>query len=175
MNLALARLRCARLVLLAAASLAATAASATDASGAPAAPASTASPGGDATPFVLDADPDYAHYRRAVVEYLVARKAHGPAHVCVLGERDGGGGRSASVWWREGARIIEWDGRDAPLATSTSNLDLKRDVVATQDDLHGSTYLVTRQWVADFKSRCTRHGVSFVVRPAEIAAARQSH
>lgn len=126
-----------------------------------------------AEPFDLAADPDFANYRRAVTDYLASRRAHAVAHVCVLGERVGGV-RRAAVWWREGARLIEWDGRDARLAASASNLDLRRDIVATEDDLHGSTYLVTRAWVAGFEQRCTRDGVSFVVQPGEIRAFPQA-
>ena len=128
-----------------------------------------------ATSFDLDADPDYRNYRQAVVTYLASRHSRADAHVCVLGERDGGGDRTVTVWWKEGARLIQWEGRESKLATSISNLDLKRDVVASEDDLHGSTYLVTRAWVAGFEARCTRSGKSFVVRRAELDAARKHH
>jgi hypothetical protein len=143
------------------------------ASQAPASAASAAEAG--ARPFDIGADPDYANYRQAVVDYLVSRHSHADAHVCVLGERDAAGERTASVWWREGARIIVWEGRDSKLATSVSNLDLRRDVVAGEDDLHGSTYLVTRQWVSDFQARCKRSGRSFIVRRTELGAARTRH
>jgi len=44
------------------------------------------------------------------------------------------------------------------LAESTSILHLKTDVVRTENDIHGSTYLVTRQWVRDQKAFCKQYG-----------------
>jgi len=49
-------------------------------------------------------------------------------------------------------------GNDSPLAESTSILHLKTDVVRTENDIHGSTYLVTRQWVRDQKALCKQYG-----------------
>ena len=60
-----------------------------------------------------------------------------------------------------------------PNSTTIGNLDMKRDVVATEHDLHRSSYFVTRAWITDFEAHCTRSGKSFVVRRAEIDARRK--
>ena len=35
-----------------------------------------------------------------------------------------------------------------------ARIDLKKDVVATQNDIHGSSFLVSRPWVNGIKRRC---------------------
>ena len=73
--------------------------------------------------------------------------------------------------WREGNRIVLWEGTfdsptgDEALIRSRRNLDLSTDVVATDDDLHFSTYLVTRAWVRETIADCAKHGATYTIAP----------
>jgi len=92
----------------------------------------------------------------------------GPQRFCVVGYAHADGDRTALVHWREGRRLILWDGRDpdhpASLLTwGRRDLDLTRDVVATEAAIAGSTYLVTRAWADRVVADCARHGARYTV------------
>src|SRR5690349_6824556 len=83
-------------------------------------------------------------------QHVRSRRAQ---HFCISGYRSAkGDDRRAWIHWSEGQKIILWRGAADPLsakkaiARSHSILDLKKDVVPTEDDIKGSTYLVTRAW-----------------------------
>ncbi len=62
----------------------------------------------------------------------------------------------AWVYWQEGKAIILWEPSKeiVDLATSRRYIHLPQDVVANEADLHGSTYLVTSQWVNSLLKDC---------------------
>jgi hypothetical protein len=75
----------------------------------------------------------------------------------------------AWVYWREQNAMVLWESWVKPQYTESSltdsrrYLDLSKDVVDSESDLHGSTYLVTAQWVNRIKIDCARHGDQFVI------------
>ncbi len=107
---------------------------------------------GDATPAL-----------RALVAGTEPRP-RGPQHFCAIGYR-GSEGPNAWVHWREGNRLIFWIGgsSDEALLRSNRSLDLKTDVVATEADVAGSTYLVTRAWVAAKLADCAAKGDHYTI------------
>jgi hypothetical protein len=71
------------------------------------------------------------------------------------------------VHWVEGKALILWEPapeNPLPLIASRRYLHLQRDVVASEEDLKGSTYLVTRTWVNTVLADCTRVGDRYTVR-----------
>jgi hypothetical protein len=86
---------------------------------------------------------------------------------CVVGYKDAGGATTAWVHWAEGNALIWWeptkDGT-VSLAHSRRYLNLRRDVVASESDLKGSTYLVTRPWVDHILSDCKAAGDKYIIR-----------
>jgi hypothetical protein len=50
-------------------------------------------------------------------------------------------------------------GSEGGLDASRLKIDLRSDVVPSDSDLHGSTYLVTSAWVEKITSACERSGV----------------
>jgi hypothetical protein len=100
--------------------------------------------------------------------YLTARgKTRG--RFCVVGYRRPGG-RQAWVHWQDGNRLALWEGGDNPasradgLRFSRRDLDLMRDVVADDQALAGSSFRVTRAWVAGVLADCARSGRRYAVR-----------
>jgi hypothetical protein len=88
-------------------------------------------------------------------------------HFCVLGYRDKSGYTFGWVYWQEGSALIVWDPSalpHPPLWLSRRYLDLRRDVVATEDQIRGSTYLVTQGWVEGVKSDCSKIGDRYVIQ-----------
>jgi hypothetical protein len=78
---------------------------------------------------------------------------------CVEGYTTTDNLKSAWVIWRQGKQIILWEGQKGGLDASRLKIDLRSDVVPSDSDLHGSTYLVTSAWVEKITSACERSGV----------------
>lgn len=73
----------------------------------------------------------------------------------------------AYVYWREAAQLYTFGQSDEAMSDMTefkAPLDLKKDVVATERQLKGSSYRVTRAWVADVLRHCATAGTQIVVR-----------
>jgi len=96
--------------------------------------------------------------RDAMVAYVA--NAKGAQHLCVVPYD-----HYAWVYWQEGRRLILWEGSphaDA-LVRSRRVLDLDKDVVATEADVAGSTYLVTKAWVRDTLRDCREYGMRYTI------------
>lgn len=119
------------------------------------------------TYFKLSSNPAFAKYRPALVDYLRGQHYRKATRFCLFGSKDDSGA-TATVIWPDGQQIIDWGGNDSALADSTSIVHLKTDVVPTENDLHGSTYLVTRQWVKDQQTLCRQYGEMVQVSAADL-------
>lgn len=107
---------------------------------------------------------------RPALERLVRSlkpEPQGAQHFCVVAYAAEGG--YAWVHWRERNRLIFWQGAvaganpDDSIVGSARNLDLAKDVVSHQEDVAGSTYLVTRGWVKDRLADCRKRGKHYIV------------
>lgn len=120
--------------------------------------------------FAPSSDPAFGDAAPAIRRLLAEATPRpvGPQHFCAIGYRDAEG-TVAWVHWREGDRLIFWLGRgdgsapDDSLVLSNRKLDLKTDVVATEADVAGSTYLVTRAWVAAKLADCAAKGDKYTI------------
>ncbi|GLQ99418.1 hypothetical protein GCM10007863_38380 [Dyella mobilis] len=118
--------------------------------------------------FKVSDDKFFSNYRPVLIDYLRTRHIQAATHACILGEKDGKGAYFAWVIWPAGHQIILWEDGVAALARSRRILDLNKDVVAADDDVNGSDYLVTRQWVGDQEDACGKNGLSVDITPAEL-------
>ncbi|RZF63576.1 hypothetical protein EWE75_15465 [Sphingomonas populi] len=85
--------------------------------------------------------------------------------ICVVGESTGEPVPNAMVYWPIERKLILWEASvddPDPISRSRRYLDIRRDVVLG-DDVHGSTYLVTRKWVDQVIAACKRYGTSFTI------------
>lgn len=84
---------------------------------------------------------------------------------CIVGYNSPDAGQLVYVYWPRERQLILWDGgnRTDSLIRSRRVLDLRKDVVATDADIGGSTYLVTRTWVAQKIADCAAHGRQYRV------------
>ncbi len=83
---------------------------------------------------------------------------------CVIGQKDDTSVQ-AYVYWPTEQKLILWVPHlydNEALVTSDRYLDLKRDVV-DGNDVHGSTYLVTRSFVNAALKACQEHGEKFTI------------
>lgn len=83
---------------------------------------------------------------------------------CVIGQK-GDTSVQAYVYWPTEQKLILWVPHlydNEALVTSDRYLDLKRDVV-DGNDVHGSTYLVTRSFVNAALKACQEHGEKFTI------------
>lgn len=121
--------------------------------------AALSSPAKDgALPFDVASDPHFAGYEAALREYLLQETDLAETRFCVIGFVDPQQGeRDVSVLWPEGSRLFAWEGGESKLANA-KQIDLKKDVVASEDEIRGSTYLVTREWLERLVSACHCYG-----------------
>lgn len=118
--------------------------------------------------FKLSEDKFFANYRSVLIDYLRTQHVHTRTRACILGEKDSGGDYFAWVIWPAGRQIILWEDGVTSLDRSRRLLNLNKDVVATNDDINGSDYLVTRQWVKEQEEKCDKEGISLEIEPAEL-------
>lgn len=109
--------------------------------------------------FDIRSDGAFADVQSVLHDYVRARSRTRHNNVCVIGYQARDGSRSAWVIWRGARRIILWEpGND--LSESRRTIDLRKDVVASEKDLNGSTYRVTRPWVNELVARCAKDGTT---------------
>ncbi len=118
--------------------------------------------------FKVSDDTEFAHYREPLVDYLRSRHVTRGTRVCILGEQASDGSKLAWVIWSGGNSMILWGGGESSMISSRRILNLKRDVVASETDVAGSTYLVTRAWVSKQQARCDEYGVSVEISSPEL-------
>lgn len=118
-----------------------------------------------AATFDIRTDPRFAPLEPPLARYVrTSAAAAGHNRLCVLGEQAADGSRSAWVIWPRAHRIVLWEAGNDDLAISRRVLDLRKDVVASDRDLRGSTYRVTRRWVDQLMGRCARDGAHLDIR-----------
>jgi hypothetical protein len=88
--------------------------------------------------------------------------------VCILGEQAADRSKWAWVIWQRGKTMLLWGGGESSMTSSRRILDLTRDVVAAEADMHGSTYLVTRTWVNAQRRRCEQFGTQIDIASKEL-------
>jgi hypothetical protein len=124
-------------------------------------------------PFDVASDADFRNYEQVVTAYAHKHRSKADNTFCLLGFRAGDNSKSAWIIWKEGRQIILWEG-GPDLDSSRRKISLKSDVVATEKDLHGSTYLVTQAWVSDITSTCDRSGAKVRVPKKTKSTQRKS-
>ncbi|WP_454723651.1 MULTISPECIES: hypothetical protein [Cupriavidus] len=102
------------------------------------------------------------------------KRNHVTNHFCVVGYEWPDGGLQVWVNWREQNTNILWDGnedrqlRELGLMATRRNLRLGKDTVETNNDIGGSTYLVTRRWWLGIADDCAAHGEKYVIKPFRL-------
>lgn len=124
--------------------------------------------------FKISTDAWFIGWQRQV-QALVNRDGHETSNqVCIVGLKSGGT-VMAYVYWPTNHSLTTWfpapNDPDA-LIYEPHVLDLGKDVVATDADVDGSTYLVTRAWVRRVVSHCRTAGITIDVtrRPRQAHA-----
>ncbi|MGX1785231.1 hypothetical protein ACWIGM_00755 [Bosea sp. NPDC055332] len=117
-----------------------------------------------ATFFDIGGDPQFAPYRDTVRRYVLDKSKAKSTEVCVIGFVAGDSSRAAWVIWRAGGQIILLEPGSDDLGFSRRVIDLKKDVVADEQALKGSTYRVTRKWVADLTRDCEAKGQRLTIQ-----------
>jgi hypothetical protein len=112
--------------------------------------------------YSIKAYRDFADVRRQLQQLVDADAVAPRNRFCVVGQHVSGD-RQAYVHWPARNKLILWEPRDDPRAVLHSRryLDLHRDVA---DDPGGSSYILTRDFVAEVIAACRRVGDTFVVQ-----------
>jgi hypothetical protein len=115
--------------------------------------------------FSLDQSNDFSNYKSVVRKYLQKQKPHVAVDACVLRLIADDRSKFAWVLWEQGNELILYEDGETDLSRSRRRLNLKKDVVASESDLHGSTYLITRDWLDQIQSSCRQHGAQLHIAP----------
>ena len=125
---------------------------------------------------------DFGDPRAGLDRLMRAHRTHraGPQHFCVVGWRYADGDRDAQIYWREGRRLVLWEGAVDPrytadaIAGSRRDLDLDTDVVP-DGRVNTSTYMLFASEVRDMLADCAAHGRRYVLPyPVATKPHRQS-
>jgi hypothetical protein len=108
--------------------------------------------------FDITSDVNFQNYRDVLGRFARKHRPKASNDFCVVGYVAADSSRLAWVIWRQGGEIILWEGQESDPDSSRRRINLGRDVVKTDSDVRGSTYLVTRAWVADLTAACNRAG-----------------
>jgi hypothetical protein len=129
-----------------------------------------------ASRFVVSDDPYYKDPQIAMKNLVAAyRKNHRTNRFCVVGYQWKSGNVHVWVLWREEERQLLWGGALDPDSRAKSligvnrSLKLGKDTVKTDNDINGSTYLVTEQWWHAVADDCMKHGEKYVIKPFKAA------
>lgn len=115
------------------------------------------------------------------IRYLVASSGKNQQRnrFCTVGYRMPQGYLVVWTLWEEERTLLLWRGssdadmRLAGLAMARHSLMLGRDTVATENDINGSTYLVTVDWWISIADDCRKHGEQYEIEPFAIREPRQ--
>ena len=105
------------------------------------------------------------------------KKNHWHQHFCAIGYKYGDGEIKVWVHWREGKRLLLWQGnsdlemREKGLILANRDLLLGKDTVEHKEDIQGSTFLETRAWWEAVAQDCAALGEK--ARLAPFSATRR--
>lgn len=125
----------------------------------------TAPPATVGQTFSLDQANEFSDYKSVVRKYIQKQKRHAASDVCVLGLVADDRSKFAWVLWEQGGELILYEDGETDLSRSRRRLNLKKDVVANESDLHGSTYLITKDWLEKIRTACRQHGAQLHIAP----------
>lgn len=108
--------------------------------------------------FEIAKDADFSDYKQVVSHYIRKRQTQKSTQVCLLGKVAADSSKLAWVIWQPGHEILLYEQGETDLTLSRRKLNLKKDVVENDAALKGSTYLVTREWVAQLSKECQQYG-----------------
>lgn len=108
--------------------------------------------------FDIAKDADFANHQQVISQYIRKRQTMKSTQVCLLGKTAADSSKLAWVIWDAGQEIILYEPGDTDLKLSRRKLNLKKDVVENEAALNRSTYLVTRDWVAQLRAECRQSG-----------------
>lgn len=114
------------------------------------------------------------------IRYLVARSGKNQQRnrFCTIGYKMPQGYSMVWALWEEERTLLLWRGssdadmRLAGLAMARHSLVLGRDTVPTENDINGSTYLVTVDWWISVADDCRKHGEQYEIAPFRIAPSK---
>ncbi|WP_152014266.1 MULTISPECIES: hypothetical protein [unclassified Bosea (in: a-proteobacteria)] len=118
----------------------------------------------ESTFFEIGGDAQFASYRDIVRRYVLEKSKAKRSEICVIGFVAGDNSRAAWVIWRAARQVILLEPGSDDLTFSRRVIDLRKDVVADEQALKGSTYRVTRKWVADLTGDCEARGQRMTIQ-----------
>ena len=114
----------------------------------------------------------YGPPKPALMQLLLGESKNGTTNqFCVVGYEYANGIVNVWVHWLNEQRLLLWNSnsdqelREHGLVTAQRDLALGEDTVETEDDIKGSTYLVTRAWWQAVAKDCAAHGQSYTIEP----------
>ena len=114
--------------------------------------------------FDVKTDVDFRNYKDVIRQFVTKQQPETSNDFCIVGYLTDDNSKQAWILWHQGKQIILWESQETNLDFSRRRINLETDVVETDDDLQGSTYLVTRAWVNSLTNTCNRVGTKLQIR-----------
>lgn len=117
---------------------------------------------GNMDTFDIRSTAGFSDYESVVGTYIRNVSTHPTNHICLIGENVRA---EKLVWviWQEGGRLILWEEGQSNLRNSRRQIDLAKDVVPSEGDVHGSTYLIAESWLAALRAACVTNGIELII------------
>jgi len=117
--------------------------------------------------FNIASDMDFKNYQDVIRRFVRKHRLKTSEDFCIVGYIAADNSKLAWVLWDQGKEIILWEPGESDLDLSRRKINLEKDVVDFDIDLHGSTYLVTRLWVDNLVTACSKDGTQLHVEMPE--------
>jgi hypothetical protein len=125
----------------------------------------TSAPGKDGSkPFDVATRAGFSAYEAVLRDFMSHNAPGTEANFCIVGFAHDQDWQQAWVLWAQGDRILDWGGEPKMVAPRETNL--KTDVVASKEQIGGSTYLVTQEWVNRLREACACFGRTVFIKAA---------
>jgi hypothetical protein len=124
--------------------------------------------------FSISNNAGYQYATKTLYQLAAEDESSGENNFCVIGYQSTDY-QVAEIYWKQKDEIISWFPdvatsedendllTDRIINLNQTTLDLKKDVVATEQEMNGSTYLVTQDWVDTVLNDCQKFGNQFLI------------
>jgi hypothetical protein len=109
--------------------------------------------------FDIRSDPDFGNYQKILKPLAEKYRPGRPNDFCIVGYQVSAESKIAWIIWKQRSELILWEAGESDVDMSRRRLNLKKDVVGSESELRGSTYLVTKAWVNSVVNDCASHGI----------------
>ena len=120
-------------------------------------------------------DKDMRQALQQFVNRYVSHSKNAAQHIHIANVKIDSGETAMYAYWKEDQSILIMhffahpsEEQGLPWLHHKARIDLKTGVVATEEEMSGSNYLVTKAWAQHIVNACLEHGQLLVLKPKTV-------